>query len=138
MSTILVEGSVIVGAGSCGECSAEPSVKFELGTCPNPKPSAYHYEGRIPVSSPSAFVTLPGVGASSPNVTRGDFLYLRTSVSSGMKVRITTLDPEGGADIVSIIPFTGGLLMEFPAAGAYKLVELKGSGTVDYVVSGMQ
>lgn len=136
MSTISLEGACIVGPGTCGgSCSGgEATVSFSIGLCPNPKPSGARFFGRPTINSPSAYIALPGIGAA-PNVTAVNFLHLR--VTNTFKVRLTQLDPEGGADIVSILNVGGEFDIEFPATGTCKLVEVKGAGTVEYLASGM-
>lgn len=136
MGTVTLQGNVTVGPTSCNDACAPPAgtISFTLRTSPSPKPYGLAYYGAPTIASPSAYLVLPGATGTSPGITRIDFLHIR--VQSTMKLRLTMVDPEGGSDIVSIVNIAGEFLMEFPSAGTCKLVEVKGQGTVEYVVSG--
>jgi hypothetical protein len=81
------------------------------------------------LASPSAFVTLP----ISPMVQQGDTLYLRSS--DNVDVRITTDDGAGGS-VVATFPCIGLLVMEFQATKFLKLLEVQGTTTLEYAVTG--
>lgn len=84
------------------------------------------------VNSPSAFVPLNGV-ATDAAVTQGDFLYLK--VNAAVILRITTDDGAGGTNIVEV-PVHGVIIMEFPTLNALEVLEVQGTGTVEYLVTG--
>lgn len=86
------------------------------------------------VASPSAFVQLEGVG-SDRTVTEGNLLYFRCNAN--MSLRITTDDGSGG-NVVSVVPVSGLVVIEFDDAKFLKLLELQGTGPVEYLVSGNQ
>lgn len=84
------------------------------------------------LASPSAFVALAGVPST---VSQVDTLYIRTS--DNVDVRITTDDGVGG-NVVTTIPCIGLLVLEFQTLKFCKLVEVKGTATLEYVASGPQ
>ena len=85
------------------------------------------------LASPSAFVTLAGIGASSI-VTKGDTLYLRSA--DEVTLRITTDDGVGG-NVVATITIQGTVLLEFSATKFLKLLEAKGTvSSFEYFASG--
>lgn len=84
------------------------------------------------VDSPAAFVQLYGVGATDA-VTQGSTLYFKTTNS--FQLRLTCQNPQG-ADIVSIVPVSGLVMLEFPDDSYLKLLECMGSGPIEYLVVG--
>lgn len=132
-NVVTLKASILAGPpkSTCGKFpSGLVSLEFELR--PPNKNAAVMAQHVRDVSSPSAYVTLGGVGTGQA-VTQASFLYLRTSVA--MDLRLTTSD---SVDVVSVHPVDGVLLMEFPAAKYLKLLEVQGSGTLEYFVSGNQ
>jgi hypothetical protein len=110
-------------------------INFGLaGSCPGAgtKAAAKKFYSSVNVNAAS-FTTLEGVGT---NVQQANVLYLRTT--SLLKFRLTYADPAGGADIVSIVPVLGLLIQEPPDSGYLKLLEVLGSGNVEYFASGNQ
>ena len=85
------------------------------------------------VASPSAFVTLSGVGPAGP-VTKADFLYFKCR--GVLQLRLTVEDVGGGADVVSVLPIGGPFVLEFPENGRLKLLEAKGVAPVEYLIAG--
>jgi hypothetical protein len=128
-------------AGPQGVCeggfpSGVLQVAFGLaGSCPGAgtKPALKKFWTSQDVNSPSAFVALDGIGPGQ-SVTRANTFYLRSL--SAMQLQLTFLDPGGGADIVSIVPVQGLLILEPSETGALKLLEAKGAGKVEYFASG--
>jgi len=111
-------------------------VNFGLaGSCPGAgtKPAPKKFWASQAVNSPGAFVALAGVGTAE-TVTQANVLYARTTTA--MKLRLTFLDPAGGADIVSIVNVEGLMILEPPATGYIKLLEVMGAGTIEYFASG--
>lgn len=86
------------------------------------------------VTSPAAYVPLDGVGTGE-TVTQGTLLYLRTQLGNPMMLRLTFAD---APDLVSEVPVKGLLVVEMDEVHYLKLLEAKGSGTVEYYVSGVQ
>lgn len=111
-------------------------VNFGLaGSCPGAgtKPAPKKFWASQTVNSTGVFVALAGVGTGE-TVTQANVLYVRTTVL--LKLRLTFADPAGGADIVSIVPVEGLLILEPSATGYLKLLEVLGAGTVEYFASG--
>jgi len=73
--------------------------------------------------------------ASLASITRGDFLYVKTS---GPLVLRLTVDDGAGADVLELVPVDGLLLREFSSLRYLKLVEAQGTGTIEFFVSGSQ
>ncbi len=86
------------------------------------------------ISSPSSFVAIGDVG-STGDVTRADFLYLRSD--GELTVELTTDDGSGG-DVVAVVPTFGLLVIEFQSAKYLKGLRVKGSARISYFVSGQQ
>lgn len=128
-------------AGPQGVCEGGfPSgllqVQFGLaGSCPGAgtKPASKKTWSSQDINSPSAYVAIDGVGTGE-SVTQANTVYIRTVVP--MQIRATFANPEGGADIVSIVPVLGLFILEPSAAGYVKLLEAKGQGKVEVFASG--
>ena len=103
------------------------------GGCAGTKPAPAKFSGVQSYNSPGAFVALAGVGTGQP-VTQGNFIYLKSD--QAMQVRITQQNTP--FDDVSIINVRGIFVLEFPDDHYLKLLEVKGVGKVEYVVSGNQ
>lgn len=86
------------------------------------------------VSSPAAFVALSGVGATD-DVTQADTVYLRVQSGNSFQVRFTCTGLG-----TAVLPLNGSLLFEPDAAGGHPctLIEVMGSGTIEYFASGQQ
>jgi hypothetical protein len=133
----VLDGTIVMGPASGGSGTFPSSVDtMQLELNPSTKQfGAATGTVQRPLNSPSAYVTLSGVGTTD-TVQRCDTVCIRTD--SPIKVRLTFLDPDGGADIVSIIPVQGVLLLEPPTSGYVKLVEAKGSARIEYMAAGLQ
>ena len=118
----------------CGGCGSQADTTYGLGLGACGSKLAAVGLGTGPakrtVSSPSAFVALEGAGTT---VTRCDFLYLHSNAD--VTLRLTTDDGSGGSVVVEL-PHVGLLIKEFPASKFLKLVEVKGSAQVSYLVTG--
>lgn len=124
-----LQGSIVSGPSSdCSLPGATVNLTFE--ETPSAAMSAY---GSKTVASPSSYVTLPGLGTGSL-VTQGTVLYIRTR--DNMKFRLTMYD--SGGDVTSVVYLQGPALWRFPASNYLKLLEVQGSGTVEYFVAGPQ
>lgn len=134
MGQLSLDGSVQVGPVSSGDNvfpSATSSVN--LTSYPNPKPSLVDtgFTTRN-VNSPSSFLALSGVGTGD-TVTKGDTLYLKCLQK--MRVRVTFADTP--SDLVSVFIVVGTLVLEADQASNYiKLLEVMGTGPIEYLVSG--
>lgn len=128
-------------AGPQGVCEGGfPSgllqVSFGLaGSCPGAgtKSAAKKTWSSQAIDSAAVYVALDGVGTGE-SVTQANTLYLRTTVQ--MQFRLTFANPEGGADIVSIVPVKGLFIVEPSPSGYIKLLEVKGQGEVELFASG--
>lgn len=134
-TVVTLKGKLLAGPPkvSCDKFpSALVNAEFELSP-PNKQAtrSAYHLRQ---VTSSSTFFELDGVGPTE-SVTQGSFLYMRTNGT--MLFRLTTNDPNG-SPVVSVIPVSGLMVIEFPSPNYLSLLEAQGSGTVEYFVSGPQ
>lgn len=136
MGTLTLSGSLTAGPSAAVDNqfpSGVTSVPFGL----NPGNKPYNVDtGRnvANVLSPSAYAALGGIGTLGP-VTQAVTLYLRTTTP--LTIRLTTAVPSS-ADLLSVLPLNGILILEFPSDHYLKLVEVQGSGTVEYYVSGNQ
>lgn len=133
--SVSLTGTLIAGPGTVTESSFPGGVtNIPIALTPPAKSFNVDSGGTRSVSSPSAYVALTGVGVAD-TVTQGKFLYLRTSTP--MLVRLTTVNPPG-ADVVSVVPVQGLLVLEFDPAKYLKLLEVQGSGVVEWFVCGEQ
>lgn len=83
------------------------------------------------VSSPSSYVQLDGVGTGE-TITQANTLFVHTTIP--MLLRLTTYS--GSGDVVSVIPIDGVFIAEFDKSKYLKLVEIQGSGIVEWLISG--
>jgi hypothetical protein len=136
MGQVSVSGSITLGPSSGGDGSFPASQDTVPLALSQPTKQAGAMTGCMSrqLNSPSSYVTLSGVGATD-TVTRCDFLYIRSDAP--IKVRVTQVDPAGGADIVSELNLQGPWTHEFPANGYVKLVEAKGSARIEFAFSGI-
>lgn len=128
-----LQGTLRAGPSSSSCSGSFPSglvnVTFESSPARKSTPvSCYHVRA---VNSPASYAALAGIGTNE-TVTQALILYLKTS--GPMLVRITT--EETPDDVVSVIPVDGLMILEFQAARYLKLVEVQGSGTVEYFAGG--
>lgn len=134
MQQVTLSGQLVASPASVSDSgfpSGVTSVAFNL--FPAKKPINVDTGVMRPiVNSPASFVTLPGVGAGGP-VTQGTTLYLRSSTP--MQIRTTTAVPSA-ADVVAIETISGLKIVEYDAAHYLKLLEIQGSGPIEYYVSG--
>lgn len=134
MGQVVADGTIQAGPASSGD-GVFPSSTFDgqirLRTSPKQYLACTGSTGRA-FNSPSSYVALPSIGTGG-DVTKVDTLYIRSS--SEVSLQLTTDDGAGG-DVVAIIPLDGGILLEFPTTKYLKLLELKGSATIEYFASG--
>ncbi len=132
-NVVAFQGTLLAGPpkSTCGKFPGGlTQLEFELRP-PNKRAavSAYHVRE---VNSASSFAVLDGIG-SGEAVTQATFLYVRTSTS--MVLRFTTA---GSPDVVAAVPIDGMCAFEFPVGSYLKMVEVQGSGTLEYFASGNQ
>jgi hypothetical protein len=87
---------------------------------------------RRTVNSPAAYLTLDGVGETA-TVTQGDFLYFK---SDGLMLLRLTQDDGAGSTTVQVVPVHGLVVLEFPSSRALELLEVQGTGQIEYLVTG--
>ena len=140
MGTLNLTGTLVSSPPSSCDAPAFPSamtsVPFTL-LC-NPKSSNVDTGAKTrQLNSPSAFVTLTGVGAGD-DVTQADTIYAR-SRTPGIQLRVTFNNPLGAA-IVSVLPLAGLYIHEPDAGSLYYAtkIEAQGIGTLEYFASGTQ
>ena len=132
-------GQITVAATLIAAPAQSTDQQFPSGTTTipfvtTPSPKTYNVDtGRntAQVNSPSSFVALQGLGANGP-VTQAHTVYIRTSVP--MNVRLTY---QGGSAL-GPLPIQGVFFLEVPPATPLTLVEIEGSGTVEYYFAGNQ
>jgi hypothetical protein len=133
LGQISLSGAFTAGPPTAGEGTfpgALLNVPLSLTTTPKQYGVATGVLTRL-LASPSSFVTLDGVGAAA-TVTKGDTLYLKSSGSIDLQL---TLDDGVGGSTTAVV--TGRLfIIEFDTVKFLKLLEAKGSATVEYFVSG--
>lgn len=134
MGQIDLSGSLTAGPPSAGSGFPSASEVIGLQLLSSPKSSGVATGAlvrTIAVADPT-WLALSGVGATD-TVTKCDTLVVRCT--SSLLFRLTTDDGAGG-DVVSIVPIQGLLLLEFPADKFLKLLEVQGTGQLQYFVSG--
>ena len=129
MAQLQLDGTVTVGPTTSGSNTfpgAINTVSFS-----SMKPAQVYSSDVRQVSSPSAYVALSGVG-STDTVTKANFLYIKTNAP--MLIR-TTMD-DAPSDIVAAEWVQGTFIKEFPSNHELVLLEVQGTGTIEYFVSG--
>jgi hypothetical protein len=134
MGQINVTGALVAGPPASGEVFPGASSNIPLSLASNPKIAGV-MTGCLTrlIASPGGFVTLSGVGATD-TVTHGDTLYLKCDAE--LSVRLTQDDGLGG-NVVSTLFLSGANLLEFSPTKFLKLLEVKGTATIEYFVSGL-
>lgn len=133
MGQIDLQGALFGGPPTGGSTfpAATFSVPLRMSTTPKPFGVATGVLTRN-VASPAAYLTLSGIGAAD-TVTKGDVLYFKAS--GAVDLRLTTDDGAGG-DVVAIVPVQGIVILEFSSSKYLKLVEVQGSASIEYFMSG--
>jgi len=138
MGVLVLAGSIVVGPAVVSETAFPGAVStVQLDTTPDQKNSACNsgVKNRT-INTPNAFITLSGVGPTD-DVTQGDTLYFRSR--SPVSVRLTFNNPlVPMSPTVSVIPVNGTLILEAPQSQYLTLLEVQGSGQIEYLVSGQQ
>lgn len=133
MSALNLTGALTAGPSSGGETFPGTSMQVPLAFAEGSK-TLGAATGILTktISSPAAYVALTGVGALN-TVTQGSFLYFKGRGT--FLLRLTTDDGVGGT-VVSVVPVQGMLMVEFPTTRPLELLEVQGSGLIEYFVSG--
>jgi hypothetical protein len=127
-------GQLTLGASEVSDSSFPAGLlAVSLALAKGTKDAKVHAATVRALSSAGGYTSLRGVGSGEP-VTKGTFLYLRTSAE--MLVRFTTFD--AGGDVLAVLPIFGVVILEFNEAKYLKLVEAQGSGTIELVVIGSE
>ena len=135
MGQLKVEGNLVAGPVSATDTFPAAVFTAPFATAQNPK--GFQVATGIltrRLQSPLAFLALPELGGSAA-VTRGTFHYMRSD--SPVDVRLTTDDGSGG-NVVAVVPLQGLSLREYPDNKYLKLIEVMGTGTLEYFVCGQQ
>lgn len=134
MQQVKLDGSVSVAPPTVSDSTFPAGVySSKLTTLPSPKQAPVYDSHTRNLSSPSAYTTLTGIGPND-TVTAGNFLYIRTT--SLIWIEITF--KQTPSDIVSEIPVMGTLIIEVSDTNAISLLRAKGSGYIEYCVTGNQ
>lgn len=134
---ISLDGSFTVTPPGSGIGSSFPggAVNMPMTLTPTPKQSLVRSGPDVrTINSSDAYVTLTGVGDDDA-VTKANTLYLRNN--GPMMVKLT-FDSSPSADIESEFPLYGTIVLECGDTKYLKKVEVKGSGTIEFFVSGNQ
>jgi len=137
MGQIVVQGSITGGPPQQGVGFPQAVFTTQLATTPSPKPfsAATGVLIRRVAQVGPGFVGLTGVGPDD-TVVRGDTLYFRSDAQ--VLLRISQTDPlnPGGPALVRELLVSGLLICEFPPASPLVLLEVQGSATIEYCISG--
>lgn len=134
MSSVTISGSISLSE-DCG-CDSASDLSVELASACGAIPAPVHTglcKRTVAVTSPT-WLALGEVGATR-TVTHGQFLFLKTNAA--ISIRCTVDDGSGGdrlfiVDVDNAAPFT----LAFPPAKYLKLLEVQGSATIQFLVSG--
>ncbi len=136
MGAIEISGTLTLGdacgVSACGSETGDTTIPLGFGGCCSRPAAVSAWIPSQAVASPAAFVTLPNVGPTA-TVKQADFLYLRANAA--IEVRITSDDGAGG-QVAALLPPTDFLMMTFSATRPLELLEVRGSATIAYLVSG--
>lgn len=132
---VQIDGTLTTGPSAAGDPTFPGSsgeVALTLAPAQKPAVASTGFMRRV-VASPGVYVVLDGPGSgTSDTLAQGNFLYLRTSAA--MLVRMTY--ENGVTDIEAIVPVKGLAIIEIDESKYLRLLEVQGSGTVEWLVSG--
>lgn len=133
MGQLILDGSIVTAPPGSGVGQFPGgAVTIPLVLSPSPKQSVVRSGPDVRQVSSNVYVTLTGVGADDA-VTKANTVYLKTN--SPMMVK-ATYDNTPDADIESEFPLFGIWIAEPGDTKYLKKVEVKGSGTIEFLVSG--
>lgn len=135
MGQLKVEGALIAGPTSATDVFPAGVLTHPLSTAQTPKgfQVGTGVLTRL-LNSPAVFLAFPELGGNAA-VTKANFLYMRSSAP--MTLRLTTDDGSGGS-VVAVEPMQGLLIHEYPDNKFLKLLEVMGSGPLEYAIFGQQ
>lgn len=131
MTQLKLTGSLIAGPPTVTDGTFPGmSATAPISTKENPK--TYQRATGI-LRRTEAYVAFTDLGEPGNVVNVVTFLYFKSD--GPIELRITTDDGAGG-DEVAIIPVDGLCILEFDALQFLKLLEMNGSATIEYFLSG--
>lgn len=132
MGSVSLQGALIGGPGGAGGFPASMfNTPISLSSGAKLFGNATGVLTRT-VASPGAFLALGSIGANA-DVPKANTLYLRAD--GDLDLRITQDDGTGGSTVI-VVPIRGLFLMETPTAKQITLLEVRGSGLLEYFASG--
>jgi hypothetical protein len=130
-SVVSFAGNIVASPGAASDCAFPAAVtQIAFGSGGNILANASSLNSKS-VNSPLAYVPLDGVGVGE-TVSQGTFLYIRAQQEATL--RLTT---QGAPDLVAEVPIFGTMIFQFPQSKYLKLLEVKGTGVVEYLVAGI-
>lgn len=131
MGQVKIEGALTAGPASANSGFPSAIMNLALRLRDGLQKSYDNASGVLSqaVNSPSpAWLVL-----AVPSVPRGTFLYIQSD--NAVLLRLTNDDTLGG-NVVVTVPLHGLMIWEFPDDRFLKLLEVQGSATFEYFVSG--
>ncbi len=133
--TVQISGQLTAGPSSASDGGFPAGVSnLPLTLMPSARPYNVSTGAmlRTMATSVGVYATLDGV----PNtVSQATFIYFRCT--GVMLLRITRAEPTL-SDVVEVIPIQGLFMLELDPSRYAKLLEVSGSGQIEYFVSGTQ
>ena len=127
-------GTLVCGPGASTDGTFPAgSTTIPFSTNPDPKPASVSTGDMVLTVNNPSFAALPGVGSGGV-VQQGTFLFIRTLGT--MQVRTTTYNVGGNVQAIEVI--NGIKAVEFDPGAYLVMLEVLGSGAVEYFVSGPQ
>lgn len=131
MTQLKLAGSLIAGPPSVSDGTFPAStISTPISTRENPK--TYARATGI-LTRTEAFGSFTDLGEPGQVVKQATFLYFKSSTA--IELQLTTDDGAGG-DVLSIIPVDGLCILEFDSNKFLKTLEMNGSATIEYFLSG--
>lgn len=135
MGQLSLTGSLTVGPVIGGD-NVFPSSQSQVPLASYPAQKSSAVDGGFQhqnVSSPNAFVALSGLNTTDA-VSQADTLYFKCQ--NPMQIRVTFA---GNSPTVSVLFVQGTVIIEAPTASNYMtLLEVMGTGPIEYLVSGQR
>lgn len=134
MQQVKLSGSVTVAPPTVSDSTFPGGVYTGvLTTLPSPKQAPVYDSHTRNLNAPSDYVTLYGIGPAD-TVTKGNFLFIRTTSLIWFEVTFQNTP----SNTVSEFPVMGTMLIEVPDLNAITLLRAKGTGYIEYCVTGNQ
>lgn len=131
MTQLKLSGSLIAGPPTVTD-GTFPSMTASAPITTKENPKTYQRATGI-LRRVETFVAFTDLGEPGQVVNQATFLYFRSD--SPVELRLTTDDGVGGNE-VAIVPVDGLCMLEFDATQFLKLLEMNGSATIEYFLSG--